>query len=959
MFSAEYYAEIEKGFAGQMALLDERIRGLAQKPRVSEAPGAQCLSAQCLSAQCLSELSARLLREKKEEILRALAQCTKEEAQALTFLYSAMPISDLLDYPASLFFAYAKHGVFLWEEGPFAGRVPEKLFANYVLHYRVNNEDIADTRGFFYDCLKNRINKRINNCADNRMDKGRPDKEGTDGKTAREGSAMYDAVVEINYWCAEEATYRSTDARTQNPRTMYRAGIGRCGEESALAVTALRSMGIPARQVYAPLWSHCDDNHAWVEVWCDGEWFFLGACEPEQRLNLGWFNVPASRAMMVHSKWFGGEEPEETAPTGRAGMAKVLNHLERYARTVRLTVKTVDEKGRPVPWAKVDFQVLNQGSFGSVAVLYTGAGPEDCGAAQLRTGFGDLYVTASACRGDAGTGFDAGAEILYGESLVSLRNIKEGEEAHCTIVLKSCPECRDGWKELDFHAPAPCPVHEVTLTQEQKLLGERRFLYAEERRRKKTKEFYDSREAERALRRFDGEERALLEDILHNARGNMAEVVRFVEWDAVGWIPAGWQPGGTERWKLEVLKSLREKDYWDLKADVLTDCCINALPHAGKLPDEIFFRYLLCPRVADEMLRPCRAALENGLEDAVKEAIRREPERLVEIVDGWMLSLPEREYGDLITSPLGCLRGGIGSRHSRDVFCVNLYRSLGIPARLNRLDGRMEYYRDGRFKWGDALQAAEKPDNQSAGLILCGSDSLKLSDWEHYSVERFEDGGFRRLWLEEELHRRKGHTLELDLKPGCYRILTVNRLQEGEQLAKMAVFTLEKGERRTVELSVRELPLDGMLSRVEIADFALRTLEGNQKLLSALAGGGKALFLWLEVTREPTEHILNELYDRREEFVSLDVPMYVVVRAAENLEDATLRRTLTALPVLAPLLDDFGEDYKTLAESLGQEAGKLPLAMILEGGRECVYSDAGYNVGLADTLGKILRFGTV
>ena len=44
-------------------------------------------------------------------------------------------------------------------------------------------------------------------------------------------------------------------------------------------------MGIPARQIYTPRWAHCDDNHAWVEVWVDGSWHFLGACEPEETLD--------------------------------------------------------------------------------------------------------------------------------------------------------------------------------------------------------------------------------------------------------------------------------------------------------------------------------------------------------------------------------------------------------------------------------------------------------------------------------------------------------------------------------------------------------------------------------------------------------------------------------------------------------------------------------------------------
>ena len=79
---------------------------------------------------------------------------------------------------------------------------------------------------------------------------------------------MKEAVIELNYWCSSKVTYRTTDNRTASPITVYNNTYGRCGEESTFAVSVFRSVGIPARQVYVPLWSHCDDNHAWVEVWC-------------------------------------------------------------------------------------------------------------------------------------------------------------------------------------------------------------------------------------------------------------------------------------------------------------------------------------------------------------------------------------------------------------------------------------------------------------------------------------------------------------------------------------------------------------------------------------------------------------------------------------------------------------------------------------------------------------------
>ncbi len=940
MFSAEYYAEIKAAFDRQMALLDERIQAMGQaQGREKELPG---------------RLSARLLEDRKREILEILRNCGGDEAQAFTFLYSAMPLSDLLDYPPSLFLAYAGHGVYLWNQGVFAGRVPERIFANYVLHYRVNNEDIADVRGFFHEKITDALGEN---------------------SLLAQGGAMYDCAVEINFWCAGEATYRSTDERTQNPRTMFGVTMGRCGEESTFGVTALRSVGIPARQIYAPLWTHCDDNHAWVEVWCDGEWHFLGACEPEEKLDRGWFIEPASRAMVLHSRWFGKEEPEDPQ-VGPKGMAKVLNHLERYAHTASLTVKALDEAGLPVPGARLNFQVANHGGLGSVALIQAGTDGEDAGIARLTTGLGDLYISAAA------SGRLGGA--VYGETMVSLRGLEPGQGAECTVVLKEKPECWEGWRELEFHAPKPCDIHNGTLTPEQEESGAARLARAAQYRQKKAAGLYDKGEAERVLGRFFGDDRVLAEDILRKAHGNIGEIVRFLEWDALevalafGCPDGVWQDpegntdgegkaqdradaAGRDRWKLEVLKTLREKDYWDIKADVLKDCCRVGAAYAGTVPEEILFRYVLCPRVSDELLVCCREFLCNCIDEEIKKKIRQNPQCLPELAQKWIVSMPDQEYENLITTPVGCVRGGVGSSLSREVFCVNLYRSLGIPARLSPFDGRLEYYRKEDCHGGGfhpVGASGEEWGEETRGLCvltLVEDGSVKLGDWEHYSLERFEGDGFCRMGLWDKTEDMKEGRLELNLRPGIYRIFTVNRKKNGNQLARMAVFSLQEGEHREVVISLKEVSVEGLLTRTAIDDFALRRLDGSSENLSALSGGGKALFLWLEVTREPTEHILNELYEKKEDFRELAAPIYAILRSPEDLKNATLSRTMEALPGICPLLDDFGDHYKALAKAVGREVGKLPLAVVAEAGQECIYSDAGYNVGLADMLWKVLQ----
>ncbi|MDD3743021.1 MAG: transglutaminase-like domain-containing protein, partial [Lentimicrobiaceae bacterium] len=208
------------------------------------------------------------------------ASLTKEETEGLEFLYAYMPLSDLAMNDGNYYLSQVKSALEARSFFDWGKTIPEKVFLHFVLPYRVNNEYVDTARQVFLNELRDRVKE---------MD-------------------MAGATLEVNHWCREKVTYKSTDIRTSGPLTTVHTAFGRCGEESVFTVAALRSVGIPARQVYTPRWAHTDDNHAWVEVWIDGQWKYLGACEPEPELNMGWFSAPAKRAMMTHTLVFGAYE---------------------------------------------------------------------------------------------------------------------------------------------------------------------------------------------------------------------------------------------------------------------------------------------------------------------------------------------------------------------------------------------------------------------------------------------------------------------------------------------------------------------------------------------------------------------------------------------------------------------------------------------------------------------------
>lgn len=292
--------------------------------------------------------------------LLSVMACSPKTDDYLDFLYSSMPLPDSLVHPREYWVENIDKTLEVRKR--MGWNIPEREFRHFVLPVRVNNEDLDDFRTIYADTLCRRV----------------------------EGMSLAEAAIEINHWCHEQATYRPSDARTLGPVATIRSGFGRCGEESVLAVAALRAAGIPARQVYTPRWAHTDDNHAWVEVWVDGNWHFMGACEPEPVLDLAWFNAPVSRAMLLHTKAFGNYEgPEDVID--RTSAYTEINVIRSYIPARRNTVTVLDAEGRPVEGAEVEFKIYNYAEFYTVARYLT----DSNGQAGLDTGLGDIVVWAA------------------------------------------------------------------------------------------------------------------------------------------------------------------------------------------------------------------------------------------------------------------------------------------------------------------------------------------------------------------------------------------------------------------------------------------------------------------------------------------------------------------------------------------------------------------------------------
>lgn len=820
----------------------------------------------------------------KDRIASRMAACTEEEQVLMKFLYGTMPLRDSGEYDFDVFLSYVNHGLFLRKTMEWCRDIPEDMFLHHILYYRINSENIEDCRSFFYEQLIDRI----------------------------KGLSVREAVMEINYWCAEQAAYEASDSRTISPMTVYRSGKGRCGEESTFTVTALRSVGIPARQVYTPRWAHCDDNHAWVEAYVEGKWCFLGACEPEEVLNKGWFTNASSRALLVHTRTFCdyGEETHREACIGKEDLLVFYNDTANYALTKNYVISVVNEAGEPVEQATVLMEILNMAEYCSVVTLTT----NQEGKAYLTAGLGDFHVHAM--KGE-----------VYAEGIASL---KDTDELVLTLPDKENfkPLQASGWREVDIKSPVDYPMHPVRLTGEQKQKNAGRLKEAGRLREERVEGCYQK---ELAAPYPDEQQ------LLHAAKGNFCEIYEFLSKDE-------------NPWRKKLLHSLNVKDYKDARAEILEDHLSQAMEYALEESD-MFEACVLCPRIYLEEMTPYRGFIKNYFDRTTFAEFTENQKAIWDYIKAEIKYYKELDYPTICSTPIGCLKLKQGNLLSRKILFVAICRTLGIPARINRVNMEAEYYDGKQFVQvsGTEEQGEEKDMGQ---LKLTVEEGGKWNYYQTWTIGRLQNGKFTT--LDYTGMKFADNHLTLDLETGIYRIITTSRMPNGNQHAMESVFGMEKNQTAELFMTLREGDLSDMLVSNEIAEFELTDVGGNKVSVTELTKDKANILAFLEEGKEPTEHVLNEMLDNRESLNRLDAQICVVVREKDSLENSTLKKMLEAIPEIRIFYDDFTDNVETLARRMYVDPEKLPLLVVTKPGMNGIYGCSGYNVGSVDLMMKVL-----
>lgn len=794
------------------------------------------------------------------------------EETYLDFLYQYMPMPDKADYSRDFYRENVQLSLQTREEMPWGKTIPEREFKHFVLPVRVNNENLDMSRREFYRELKPRV----------------------------KNLSLIDAILEVNHWCHEKVTYRPSDGRTSSPLASMKTAYGRCGEESTFLVAALRSVGIPARQVYTPRWAHTDDNHAWVEAYADGKWYFLGACEPEPVLNLGWFNESASRGMLMHTKAFGHYDgPEEVM--SETNCYTEINVIDNYAPTQELTITVVDAEGRFVPDATVEFKVYNYAEFYTVAKKTT----DRLGRASLTAGKGDMIAWVS----------------KDGDYAVKLVSFREGRDV--TIVMG-----RDAMaQKMDFDiVPPPSDPKLPYVSPEQR----------EENDRRMAEEDAIRQAYERSMPNEDW-------------RGNYRTIQQFLD------------EAQNKEMAEKLLSVISKKDLRDISLDVLKD---NEV--AVTNTDDIYCRYVMNPRVELEWLTPYKQFFREKMvkQNTIAKLIKW-TKKNIRIVDG-------QNPSGLRQQPMSVYRDRVTDRLGRDIFFVSVARSLGMPARINEVNGKLQYYVTDRKEWKDVIfdntVKSGKASASNSSLLTPHADGrlvLKYTEaayndnpkyYIHFTISKIQDGKAKLMTFPEEATWKDDFREGVNLEAGRYMLVVGTRMADGKVLAHTELFDICEGETTTLPFTMRE-EKDGVQVIGSLNAENLYMPKDGSQPQSILSTTGRGFYIIgiIAPNHEPTNHTLRDISTYKEQFEQWGRS---IVLLTESVKDAARFNyaEFSGLPSTVVWGSDIdGKIKQEIVEGMKLKSSSLPLFLVCDSFNRVVYIQQGYTINIGEHLLKVTK----
>ncbi len=647
------------------------------------------------------------------------------EHDAAQWILAWLPDSDLASMDLMLLQEHVTLSCRAYRESPWRDSLPRETWLHFVVPHRVSQEPLQPWRRLMAEELATVIAPYDD---------------------------MEEAALAVNRWCRQQATYTPTSGRDMGPLTTMKRGLGRCEEEMILTVCAMRAAGIPARTCSTPYWTFTDDNHAWVEVWANGGWYYAESCDDRRCLNDSWFSGAASRAGFVDSEGYGEFDPSPEPLYRAENGVTVVNSTGVYTNPFRVSARVAGHPDTPVY-----VNVLNYGTLRAIAKVPTGG--------ELVLGPGSFALTAEAPEDPAGLLL----RVITGESGDAL-----------DVTLDPVADLYDTESSPGFWLTYP--EEDADRRRRENLVNDaterhhRLLVAADKAERDKLRQLDETEEA--VLDSLPADLRADWDTILEKPCESFSPFIRLLTWYRTD----------AERQALTwLLADADDKDLLELDERMVRAHVAGALTVRGSLPDDVWREGVLTSRIHREPARDWRSALPRT--EPTADAL------LAGFGTDWTQT-QWRYFGNPLT-PDEVFLLGRGTETDLKVAFVGLCRANGVPARYRH--GQVQWWFDG---WQDVdplakdEAAAEEEPAATAWIDLLvtrgGLPWPEAESYRHFMVSRPDEGRLETPWWDPALGLQ-------EWPAGEYWYCTTLRVPGGSACGRLTRFHATAGD--TVHVS--------------------------------------------------------------------------------------------------------------------------------------------------------------
>jgi peroxiredoxin/transglutaminase-like putative cysteine protease len=767
--------------------------------------------------------------ENKDELIKVIKAVKPEERKGASFLIATMPFPDMASIKSEVLLEHIKYAYLVRNKYPWMRNMPEEVFLHYVLPYRCAEEPAEAYRKYFYEQL-DPIVSQLTNMADVahqvNLWLGRPNADGPAG--------------------AGRVRFIQTEARDQGPLETLKSGYGRCEEMMIIYMSVARSVGVPCRSAWTTWWAICDNNHAWVEVWLDGNWRPLGGCEP----GAPWFENPAKRAAIVYSAAIGAPKSEEIfssyPTTASFKTASIINSISNYSKTCELNITVLSPQGKKVTETGVAMAVFNWGKFATFLHKKTGKD----GSVSFRVGIGEYLLSAGQ------------------DNLRAWQMVKTEPDGKLDIILQlSENSAPDGFVFLKYPTPEEAkesfntPEFYSTVTHKEPVTP----VYTAPAESYFAEEFTPDKAPEITDINWTDESGKILLQKIKTAQGNWKEIISAIKEispdkrDDLFWLII--QMAHLERMESTREFLLENVDYAHLAR--------SKAPY--KVSDELFRSYVLNPSFTYLHISCWRRQLYEAFVPLMQPTITE----TARTVNKWVadnIKVTDWKAGRFssMPSPLDVYKSRWGDATSVAIFTAAVLRTLSIPARME--SDMVEFHN------GTAWVPLYSPDRKKIGnatgnevakvtklefkymnmvpsglkVIFSAKGVTTVNPVDQMGIARFKDG----YWEEVDYIGRKG--LWLLITPGQYLLTAGIRNSNGDPYVYCRQIELESGQGMTINLTL-DIPVN-LVSDAErtvrqlpkLPDVELPDADGNLHNLKASLRDSNILLAFFSLDNEPS-----------------------------------------------------------------------------------------------------------